>query len=439
MLDNSGIVPKQLMSTMTPQTYAARRQTLLAQIRAQYPESTGVVLLFGALEQDGLSFKQERSFYYFSGVTEPGAVLLLDVASGASTLLIPHTNQQRELWVHQPLTVDAASAQRWGVEQVQYLGEPIKGFEFYPFFSVSEVSQLLSQLESYSPNGRIFTLNPASSRAYFESRFLLNRLLNFQPQLAKLVTDISGIVAGLRRLKDQAEISLMYQAINITVAAQQRAAEIIQPERYENEIQGLIEFTFTEAGATTAFPSIVGSGANSTVLHYMTNRGLMQAGDLVVVDIGASYDYYCADLTRTYPVSGKFTARQREIYELVLETQQYIAELAKPGMWLNYGEQASQSLNHLAHEFIKARGYGDYFPHGVGHYLGLDVHDVGSYATPLQAGDMITIEPGIYLPQEKLGVRIEDNYWITEKGAICLSDHLPSQVADVEGLMQPAG
>ena len=242
----------------------------------------------------------------------------------------------------------------------------------------------------------------------------------------------------MRRVKDQTEISLLYQAINITVAAQQRVAEFIQPERYENELQGLIEFTFTEAGATTAFASIVGSGEHATVLHYTANRGILTAGDLVVVDIGASYEYYCADLTRTYPVSGKFTARQREIYEIVLAAQQYIAELAKPGMWLNYSEQPAQSLNHLAHEFIKARGYGDYFPHGVGHYLGLDVHDVGSYATPLQAGDMITIEPGIYLPQEKLGVRIEDNYWITEKGAICLSDHLPSQAVDVEGMMGPA-
>ena len=206
----------------------------------------------------------------------------------------------------------------------------------------------------------------------------------------------------------------------------------------ENEIQGMIEFTFTEAGAGIAFPSIVGGGANSTVLHYTENHSVLESGDLVVVDIGASQEHYCADLTRTYPVSGKFTKRQLEIYNLVLETQQYIAELAKPGMWLNNREYPEQSLNHLAHKFIQDRGYGEYFPHGVGHYLGLDVHDVGSYATPLQVGDVITIEPGIYIPLEKLGVRIEDNYWITDKGAICLSEELPKAAVEIEQMMANA-
>ncbi|HLB41045.1 MAG TPA: aminopeptidase P N-terminal domain-containing protein, partial [Candidatus Babeliales bacterium] len=124
---NSGIVPTHLMSAITPQIYAERRQKLLALLRTQYPDSTGTVLLFGALEQDGVRFQQERTFYYFSGVTEPGAVLLLDVVSGASTLLVPHTNQQREQWIHQPVMPTVAWAQQLGLDQVQYWGEPIKG------------------------------------------------------------------------------------------------------------------------------------------------------------------------------------------------------------------------------------------------------------------------------------------------------------------------
>ena len=209
-------------------------------------------------------------------------------------------------------------------------------------------------------------------------------------------------------------------------------------------VQAGLEYMMTGAGAKPSFPSIVASGKNSTILHYSPSERIIKKGDLVVVDIGAEYNYYCADLTRTYPVSGKFTPRQRELYQLVLDTQSYIADVAKPGMWLKNKANPEQSLHHLAVSFLKERGYEQYFIHGIGHYLGIDVHDVGTYETPLQEGDVITIEPGLYLPEEKIGIRIEDNYWIVKNGAICLSEELPKSLEEIERIMQttvgaPAG
>ncbi|MDZ4099608.1 MAG: M24 family metallopeptidase, partial [Methylophilaceae bacterium] len=182
--------------------------------------------------------------------------------------------------------------------------------------------------------------------------------------------------------------------------------------------------------------SVVGSGEQSTVLHYATNAEKMHTGDLVVVDIGAALDGYCADLTRTYPVSGKFSKRQKEVYEVVLAAQEYIADIAKPGYWLNNPEQPEKSLNHLAQKFIAQKGYGDYVVHGIGHYLGLDVHDVGDYTQPLKEGMVFTIEPGIYIPKERIGIRIEDNYWVVKDGVVCLSEQLPKKPEDIEAFMR---
>ena len=162
----------------------------------------------------------------------------------------------------------------------------------------------------------------------------------------------------------------------------------------------------------------------------------MRNGDLVVVDIGAELGMYAADITRTYPVSGTFSKRQRELYDIVLATQQHIADISKPGLWLSNKEHPDKSLNHLARQFLQKYGYDKYLPHGIGHFLGLDVHDVGDYSVPLQAGDIITIEPGIYIPEEGIGIRIEDDYWVVEDGVVCLSDGLSKEARDIEQMVQ---
>ena len=156
--------------------------------------------------------------------------------------------------------------------------------------------------------------------------------------------------------------------------------------------------------------------------------------ELVVVDIGAEYEYYAADVTRTYPVSGMFTDEQQELYRTVLEAQEYVFDLARPGMFIRNESQPELSLHHHAVNFFKERNLHEYFTHGIGHFLGLDVHDVGDYKEPLKSGDVITIEPGLYIPKKGLGIRIEDDYVIVDDGAVCLSDELVKEPEEIEDL-----
>ena len=233
------------------------------------------------------------------------------------------------------------------------------------------------------------------------------------------------------------ELELMYKAVEITGNAHQAAMHMLKPGRNEAEVQASLEFVFTEQGATPAYPSIVAGGIRGTILHYGTNNQPLLDGQLVVVDAGARYNYYCADVTRTYPVSGKFTQEQKELYELVLECQELVAEQAKPGMWLSNKDEQEASLHHIAVNFFKKHGYDQYFIHGIGHFIGLDVHDVGDGTKPLQEGDIITIEPGLYIPEKQLGIRIEDNYWIVDQTTpVCLSEAIPKSVQAVEEMVQ---
>jgi Xaa-Pro aminopeptidase len=185
------------------------------------------------------------------------------------------------------------------------------------------------------------------------------------------------------------------------------------------------------------FPSIVGSGPNSTILHYDVNRRQMQDGDLVVLDLGAEYGQYTADVTRTIPVNGKFTARQKELYNLVLGTQQAVIEAVKPGVTV-------RGLSIFAREYMQAHsgdmcgaeGCARYFIHGLSHWLGMRVHDVGDYNMPLQPGMVFTVEPGIYISEEALGIRIEDDVVVTPEGCEVLSGSAPKTIEDIENLMR---
>lgn len=419
----------------TIQEFIQRKANLLKKLDQSDSSNKSIILLFAGFEQSGLKFKQESSFYYFTGINEPGCVWMSDF-DGKTTLFTPNC-PARAHWISGSIDPENFKAQDFAFDEVKHLGEPTKNYEFYPFFTADEYKSLLSLIDNtIKSGGKIFTLNPHSQSQYFEQRFILERIATFIPNFFNSVVDISDSVAQLRRTKSTAEIELLYKAVDITVMGHEAAIGVIEPGKYEFEVQAALEFVFTASAAGLAFPSIVGSGKNSTILHYVDNLKQLQNGDLVVVDIGAEYGHYCGDLTRTYPVSGKFTKRQKEIYNLVLDTQEYIEGIAKPGMWLSNKEQPDKSLNHLAKEFLKERGYDKYFLHGLGHFVGLDVHDVGNYSEPLQAGDIITIEPGIYIADENIGVRIEDNYWITGDGIVCLSEHLPKQADEIEELIQ---
>ncbi len=417
--------------------YKARRKELVQAVKqAHVTDDQGLIMLIAGFENDRYAFWQESSFFYYTGLTEPGAVLVMDF-SGKTDLYIPNCGDVRKKWMHSPVAVTQENAKHLGVEQVMVLGDQCSGYQLFPFFKQQSYGHVIARLQQLvAQNANLFTLYPENEHEYVEQRLVINNLQKFVPGLSDCVVDVSSFVADMRRQKSTHEIDFITAAIDITVLAQAAAAQAIGPDALECEVQASLEYIMTGSSTRLAFPSIVATGKNATILHYTANTSAMKKGDLVVVDIGAAFDGYCADLTRTYPVSGKFSKRQRELYNLVLDAQTYIADLAKPGMYLNNSDEPERSLHHLAQSFLKKHGYDQYFVHGIGHFLGLDVHDVGNVKEPLKENDVFTIEPGIYIPQEGIGIRIEDDFWMAKKGAICLSEDLPKDPVMIEQMAQ---
>lgn len=418
------------MSSYTP--YIERRKLLQTALSEAYPGKKGSVILFAGFEHHRYAFRQESTFYYFTGLEEPATILQMD--HNATTLWVPSYGSSRSQWVSTIAEAEQKHAAQWGMNDVRHLGHPCKGYAATAACTQKEYEHFLEDLAARVARGELLYMVYSPSRVTEQTLFI-ERLCALRPEIASSIVDISSVVGALRRTKSRDELEMIYDAIDCTMQAIEAAAMRTGPDLFEYQLQAGVEFIFKEAGGSPAFPTIVGSGKNSTVLHYTANNRQLRAGDLVVLDCGAEIGFYCADLTRTLPVSGTFTNRQREVYDCVLATQDYIAELAAPGYWLHNKDYPDKSLHHLAYEFLKKQGYAEYFTHGIGHFLGLDVHDVGSECGPLQEGDVITIEPGIYIPKEMLGVRIEDNYWITDKGAVCMSEELPRDSYEIEEMM----
>jgi Xaa-Pro aminopeptidase len=299
------------------------------------------------------------------------------------------------------------------------------------------MNQLMTQVAAEGKTSpKIYTVIPTGpgSDISRESRFV-ETLRQTYPK--NEVVDVSKIVAELRKVKSASEIELLQKAVDVSIEGHREIARAIKPGAYEYEAQAALEVAFTRLGSERpGYPSIIGSGINGTILHYNENRKQLEAGELVVVDAAAEYSYYTADITRTFPVSGRFTPRQREIYQLVLDTQR-AAEKAFVS-----GKSSLSDLQRLAREFMKSSKLRDkqgntlekYLIHGLGHWIGMEVHDVGKYGV-LPVGSVITIEPGIYLPAEGFGVRIEDDYLVTERGLVKLSAKLPSEPDEIERMM----
>jgi Xaa-Pro aminopeptidase len=251
------------------------------------------------------------------------------------------------------------------------------------------------------------------------------------------VRDLSPALAEMRMRKEAGEIELMRRAIVATIAAMGAAATRVRPGTREAEVDGAAFAALRACGADGwAFPPIVGSGGAGCVLHYDANRGLLVDGELVVVDIGARWGYYCGDLTRTFPVNGKFTRRQRELYDAVFAAYEVAVATLGPGSTIAAARKAAFAV--LEGSGLQGDGgkkLGQFFVHGIGHFLGLEAHDVGGEAPTLAPGMVLTIEPGVYLPGEGIGIRIEDNYLITEGGAENLSASLPSDAQAIEKLV----
>jgi Xaa-Pro aminopeptidase len=410
-----------------------RRKNFMANVCQENPNvKNGVILLFADFENDRNSFIQESSFFYLTGVNEPGAVLFLYL-DGRGVLYIPSYAENRKKWVGVDIEANEQEAKKIGFDEIKFLGNESKGYFIQPIFDKTVYATLLEDLEIFlkEQNSKVFLCSVSNFQKQAFS-LLSSNLLNEN----YAISDISKNIHELRRSKCKSEIECIKKAIRVTHDAFINASKKIVRGKVECEIQAEIESVFTSKGCGVAFPTIVASGKNSTILHYTLRNRKIKKGDLVVVDIGAQYQNYAADLTRTFPVGGKFSVRQKEIYNIVLGAQKYIANLAKPGMFLNNPSAGDQSLNHLAKKYFERLGYGESFSHGIGHFLGLDVHDVGDASQALGEGCVITIEPGIYIEKENLGIRIEDNFLITKNGCLCLSKKLPKEIDEIEKMMR---
>lgn len=258
------------------------------------------------------------------------------------------------------------------------------------------------------------------------------------------------IMRALRAIKTSYEVEVLQQAIDITEQTFRRLLKFVRPGVMEYEIEAEIYHSFLSQRATgPAYHSIIASGDRARTLHYIANNQECKAGELLLMDFGAAYGNYCADLTRTIPVSGKFTRRQKNIYNACLHLHNYAKSILKPGITIvaytdKIGEEATQQFLKLGllrksdvkNEDPENRAYRKYLYHGISHHLGIDVHDLGTRTSPIKAGMVFTIEPGIYIEEEQLGVRIENNVWITKSGNKDLMKNIPIEADAIEALMK---
>jgi Xaa-Pro aminopeptidase len=340
-------------------------------------------------------YRESNNFFYLTGLEAPGGRLVLVARQrgpDSTILYLPEPEQAHERWT--------GRAPRPGPEASRLSGIP----------DVRPMPEDSGRLASGRRRGP-----PVSDR------------------------ELAAHLADLRQIKDAEEIRRLRRAVGITNESLLEAMGALRPGMYEYELEALIEYGFRRQGAERlGFPSIVGSGPNATILHYDDNRRRMGEDELVVIDVGAEYGYYSADVTRTLPVSGRFTPRQRQLYELVLGAQQAAIDSVRPGTDV-------RALNRIARAYLQAHsgalcggsGCDRYFIHGLSHWLGMDVHDPGSFSRPLAPGMVLTVEPGIYLPEEGIGIRIEDVVLVTTEGAELLSGSLPRAPDAVERAMAP--
>lgn len=403
--------------------------------------NAGLVLLFSPPEAEGpndlFTYRQENNFFYLSGWTEPGAALLIAPAVEAKEdsparpyteiLFLPARNPVQEKWTGPKLGAENPDAPRiTGFDQVKTL-EDLRG----------GIYGLLAEHRA-----AIYTDVPAAGEtSNSETSLQWLERANAFPRGGRY-QDVRPLVQSLRTVKDAGEIERIRKATEASAAAHLVAMHAVKPGVNESEISALMQYEWGKRGCSRpAYSPIVGSGFNSTVLHYSEDSATMLAGDLVVIDAAGEYSMYASDITRTLPISGKFTARQREIYDIVLGAQQAAMDAFQSGK--STLKPGPNTLQKVAFDYINTHGkdshgdpLGKYFIHGLGHYVGLYVHDANDYDIPLAPGSVFTIEPGIYIPEEKLGVRIEDMYYVDASGKLIkLSAGLPSKADEVERIM----
>ncbi len=418
------------------QAYAERRARIAAQ-------TDSPVVLWGFTGREEISqayiFAQEDNFYYLTGHNEEeaGLIILPALKAGQARdswdgpreiLFLPAKDPGKERWNGMRMSpTDPDISARTGFASAQ------------PF---AQMRAVVEKLTKVYPNFATILPYEKEVGGYPHEKAFVDWLRLVDPSVK--LKDIRGVIETLRMVKSPGEIAFLKKAINLSLDAHLQALKMMRPGLYEYQVGAkMVEVHAMGGSEAEGYAPIVGAGPNSTALHYDQLSRKIADGDIVVLDVGAQFSGYSADITRTIPANGKFTTRQREIYEIVLGAQNAVFAALKPGM--NYCKSGDKSLYKISYEYLNSHGkdlhgkrLGQYYIHGLGHNIGLDVHDPGDSCKPLVPGQVVTVEPGIYIPEENLGVRIEDDLLITDTGFEFLSERLPRDPAEIEKIMAEA-
>lgn len=424
---------------LTPEFFTANRQRLLDTL-----PNRGAFVVFSApqkLRSNDIDYRyhQDPDFYYLTGIREPNAMLVLLKDSAADPIYSAHLfvetkDAKKEQWTGKMLGIEGAK-ELSGIQLVH----PNTAFKHSDLLNRSQTIYSNKYLNIERDN-KSHPGDLSSMVRHFETK--ANRI-----GVEVLSNEGEDLLAYLRQFKSEKERIIMQRAIDITCEAHKAVMQQVKPGMTEYQLEALINYTFRSNGAQgEAFPSIVAAGRNGAIMHYTQNSSLLIPGDMVVIDIGAQYEGYAADVTRTIPISGTFSEEQAAIYQLVLDAQTVAIRYATPGykFWTPH-EEAYRTIGKGLIKLGIIENWneiGNYFIHGTSHYLGLDVHDCGLYAS-LKPGQVITVEPGIYIPEGSpcdpkwwnIYVRIEDDLLITDGAATVMSASAPKTIEAIEKLM----
>lgn len=410
-------------------------------IKAMLPNSIAIFVSNDEWPMNGDAlhkFKQNSNLYWLSGITQEDSMLVLfpdcPDPKFREVLVLVRPNELKEKWDGKRLRKHEATAIS-GMETIVWL---------------DNIDALLQTWMHLADNVYLDTNENDRKASLIRSRDyrFVDEMKERYPLHAYHRS--AKIMKSLRAIKSKEEVAVLQQAINITDNTFRRLLGFIKPGVFEYEIEAEIFHSFYSQRATgPAYGCIIASGDRARTLHYVSNNQECKDGEMVLMDFGAEYGGYCADLTRTVPVNGKFTRRQKTVYNACLHLHNYAKSILKPGISIvdyteKVGEEATQQFLKIGllrkaevkNEDPENRAYRKYLYHGISHHLGIDVHDLGTRTEPIQAGMVFTIEPGIYIEEEQMGVRIENNFWITKNGNIDLMKNIPITVEEIEGLMK---
>ena len=406
--------------------YEARRQAVYDQLE----DNALLILYSGAPAHISVDayheFQANRHFFYLTGLRRENMILFIRKAAENSrtTLYIEKADPLAERWTGKMVTVEEAR-EASGIQDIRFVDR----FETELCYLLNSADIRCCYFDCYRHQSTdLPDLNLAKAQQFAQEH----------PGVA--VRNLWSIVSKLRMVKDEDEVALMEQAVDITNQALKNVMKNQKPGMKEYQAQADFEYMVHYLGAEgPSFPTIAGSGKNGCMLHYETNRETCQEGTLLLLDLGVRQEGYCSDITRTYPVSGRFTQRQRQVYDIVLKANKEVAAQAKPGM-------TTRELNDICKKVLaagcmdlglieKEEDIGKYYMHGVSHHLGIDVHDVTVEGVKLAPGSVITDEPGLYIDEWELGIRIEDDLLITQNGCRVLSAGIIKEPEEIEAFM----